>query len=157
MAVILAGHVTKDGSIAGPKTLEHLVDAVINLEGERFAALRLLRASKNRFGSTEEVGVFEMAEGGPASRSPIRPGRSSSITPVPAPGSVVAPTMEGSRPLLVEVQALVSPAGVRDAGPTASGLDPNRLDAADRRSSADGPGSASARTTSTRTSPAAWP
>jgi len=64
VAVILAGHVTKDGSIAGPKTLEHLVDAVVNLEGERFAALRLLRASKNRFGSTEEIGVFEMAEGG---------------------------------------------------------------------------------------------
>ena len=63
-AVILAGHVTKDGSIAGPKTLEHLVDAVVNLEGERFAALRLLRASKNRFGSTEEVGVFEMGDAG---------------------------------------------------------------------------------------------
>ncbi len=64
IAVVLVGHVTKDGSIAGPKTLEHLVDAVINLEGERYAALRLLRATKNRFGSTDEVGVFEMAETG---------------------------------------------------------------------------------------------
>jgi DNA repair protein RadA/Sms len=126
IAVILVGHVTKDGSIAGPKTLEHLVDAVVNLEGERYAALRLLRATKNRFGSTDEIGVFEMAETGllevadPARAFLADHGGS-------APGSVVAPTLEGSRPLLVEVQALVSPTGYGNPSRKASGLDPNRL------------------------------
>ena len=126
IAVILAGHVTKDGSIAGPKTLEHLVDAVVNLEGERFAALRLLRASKNRFGSTEEIGVFEMAEGGLLEVAD--PARAFLVDhAAPAAGSVVAPTMEGSRPLLVEVQALVSPATYGTPVRRASGLDQNRL------------------------------
>ena len=126
VAVILAGHVTKDGSIAGPKTLEHLVDAVINLEGERFAALRLLRASKNRFGSTEEVGVFEMAEGGLVEVAD--PARAFLVEhAAPAAGSVVAPTLEGSRPLLVEVQALVTPATYGNPVRRASGLDQNRL------------------------------
>ncbi len=126
VAVILAGHVTKDGSIAGPKTLEHLVDAVVNLEGERFAALRLLRASKNRFGSTEEIGVFEMAEGGLVEvADPARAFLVDHATP--AAGSVVAPTMEGSRPLLVEVQALVAPASYGTPVRRASGLDQNRL------------------------------
>ena len=126
IAVILVGHVTKDGSIAGPKTLEHLVDAVVSLEGERYAALRLLRATKNRFGSTDEVGVFEMAEAGllevadPARAFLADHGGG-------APGSVVAPTLEGSRPLLVEVQALVSPTGYGTPSRKASGLDANRL------------------------------
>ena len=126
IAVILAGHVTKDGSIAGPKTLEHLVDAVISLEGERYAPLRLLRATKNRFGSTDEVGVFAMAETGllevadPARAFLADHGGS-------APGSIVAPTLEGSRPLLVEVQALVSPSGYGTPSRKASGVDPNRL------------------------------
>ncbi len=126
IAVILAGHVTKDGSIAGPKTLEHLVDAVVSLEGERYAPLRLLRATKNRFGSTDEVGVFTMAETGllevadPARAFLADHGGS-------APGSIVAPTLEGSRPLLVEVQALVSPTGYGTPSRKASGLDPNRL------------------------------
>jgi DNA repair protein RadA/Sms len=126
IAIILVGHVTKDGTIAGPKTLEHLVDAVVNLEGERYAALRLLRATKNRFGSTDEVGVFEMADSGlrevddPARAFLVDHGGS-------APGSVVAPTLEGSRPLLVEVQALVSPSGYGTPSRKASGLDPNRL------------------------------
>jgi DNA repair protein RadA/Sms len=126
IAVILVGHVTKDGSIAGPKTLEHLVDAVVSLEGERYAALRLLRATKNRFGSTDEIGVFEMAETGllevadPARAFLADHGGS-------APGSVVAPTLEGSRPLLVEVQALVSATGYGNPTRKASGLDPNRL------------------------------
>jgi DNA repair protein RadA/Sms len=126
IAVILVGHVTKDGSIAGPRTLEHLVDAVVNLEGERYAALRLLRATKNRFGSTDELGVFEMAESGlsevadPARAFLVDYGGS-------APGSVVAPTLEGSRPLLVEVQTLVSPSGYGNPTRKASGLDPNRL------------------------------
>jgi DNA repair protein RadA/Sms len=125
-AVVLVGHVTKDGSIAGPKTMEHLVDAVIALEGERFAALRLVRASKNRFGSTDEVGVFEMA--GSGLREVADPARAFLVDhPEAAPGSVVAPTMEGSRPLLVEVQALVSAAGFGAPARKASGLDPNRL------------------------------
>jgi DNA repair protein RadA/Sms len=126
IAVILVGHVTKDGSIAGPKTLEHLVDAVVNLEGERYATLRLLRTTKNRYGSTDEVGVFEMAEGGllevadPARAFIVDHGGS-------APGSIVAPTLEGSRPLLVEVQALTSPTSYGTPSRKASGLDPNRL------------------------------
>lgn len=126
IAVVLVGHVTKDGTLAGPKTLEHLVDAVLALEGERYAPLRLLRASKNRFGSTEEVGVFEMGELGLAELSdPARAFLADHGTV--APGSVVAPTLEGSRPLLVEVQALTAPAGYGTPRRTASGLDQNRL------------------------------
>jgi DNA repair protein RadA/Sms len=126
IAVVLVGHVTKDGSIAGPKTLEHLVDAVIGLEGERHAAIRLLRATKNRFGSTDEVGVFEMA--GSGLREVADPARAFLADhPEAAPGSVVAPTMEGSRPLLVEVQALVSPTSYGTPTRKASGLDSNRL------------------------------
>jgi DNA repair protein RadA/Sms len=126
IAVVLVGHVTKDGSIAGPKTMEHLVDAVVALEGERFAALRLVRSSKNRFGSTDEVGVFEMT--GDGLREVADPARAFLADHAEAaPGSVVAPTMEGSRPLLVEVQALVSPAGYGTPARKASGIDPNRL------------------------------
>ena len=126
IAVILVGHVTKDGSIAGPKTLEHLVDAVVAVEGERYAALRLVRAAKNRFGSTEEVGVFEMAGSGLVEvADPARAFLAEH--PEPAPGSVIAPTLEGTRPLLVEVQALVTPAGYGTPARKASGLDPNRL------------------------------
>jgi DNA repair protein RadA/Sms len=126
IAVILIGHVTKDGSLAGPKTLEHLVDAVLSLEGERYAALRLLRASKNRFGSTEEVGVFEMGELGLAELAD--PARAFLVEHEElSPGSVVAPTLEGSRPILVEVQALVAPTAYGTPRRTASGVDPNRL------------------------------
>jgi len=126
IAVVLVGHVTKEGSIAGPKTMEHLVDAVITLEGERFAALRLVRSTKNRFGSTDEVGVFEMA--GDGLREVADPARAFLADHADAaPGSVVAPTMEGSRPLLVEVQALVSAAGYGTPARKASGIDPNRL------------------------------
>jgi DNA repair protein RadA/Sms len=126
IAVILVGHVTKDGSIAGPKTLEHLVDAVLALEGERTAALRLLRAPKNRFGSTDEVGVFEMGELGlDEVADPARAFVGDHA--VDAPGSVVAPTLEGTRPLLVEVQALVAPGGPGLPRRTANGLDTNRL------------------------------
>ena len=126
IAVVLVGHVTKDGTLAGPKTLEHLVDAVLTLEGERFAALRLLRASKNRFGSTEEVGVFEMGELGlreldDASRAFL------ADHPGTASGSVVAPTLEGTRPLLVEVQALVAQSSYGTPRRTANGIDANRL------------------------------
>ena len=126
IAVVLVGHVTKDGTIAGPKTLEHLVDAVLNLEGDRSAGLRLLRASKNRFGSTDEVGVFEMGELGLAELAD--PARAFLVEhDGAAPGSVVAPTLEGSRPLLVEVQALVAPVAYGTPRRTGVGIDPNRL------------------------------
>ena len=126
IAVVLVGHVTKDGSLAGPKTLEHLVDAVLSIEGERFAALRLVRASKNRFGSTEEVGVFEMGERGLTEvADPARAFLAEHDGP--APGSVIAPTLEGSRPILVEVQALVAPGAIGSPRRTASGVDPNRV------------------------------
>jgi DNA repair protein RadA/Sms len=124
--VVLAGHVTKDGTLAGPKTLEHLVDVVISIEGDRSGALRLLRAAKNRFGSTEEVGVFEMGERGLAEvPDPARAFLGEHDGP--APGSVPAPILEGTRPLLVEVQALVAPTGAPSPRRTASGVDPNRL------------------------------
>lgn len=126
IAVILVGHVTKDGSIAGPKTLEHLVDAVVAIEGERGGTLRLVRASKNRFGATDEVGVLEMVEAG--LREVADPARAFLVEhQVPAPGSIVAATLEGSRALLVEVQALVAPTGYGTARRTAIGLDPSRL------------------------------
>jgi len=126
IAVILVGHVTKDGSIAGPKTLEHLVDAVLELAGERSGVLRLLRATKNRFGSTEEIGVFELGAQGLAEVAD--PARAFLVEhAAPAPGSVVAATMEGARPLLVEVQALVAPAGYGTPARRASGVDANRL------------------------------
>jgi DNA repair protein RadA/Sms len=129
IAVVLVGHVTKDGSLAGPKTLEHLVDAVLALEGERFSPLRIIRASKNRFGSTEEVGVFEM---GPAGLAELSDPARAFLADADhgqrgAPGSVVAPTLEGSRPILVEVQALVAPGPVGTPRRTANGVDPNRV------------------------------
>jgi DNA repair protein RadA/Sms len=124
--VVLVGHVTKDGTLAGPKTLEHLVDVVLSIEGDRSGALRLLRAAKNRFGSTEEVGVFEMGERGLAEvPDPARAFLGEHDGP--APGSVPAPVLEGTRPLMVEVQALVAPTGAPSPRRTASGVDPNRL------------------------------
>ena len=126
IAVVLVGHVTKDGSIAGPRTLEHLVDAVLDLGGERGGVMRLVRASKNRFGSTDELGVLEMGEDG--LREVADPGRAFLAEhDGAAPGSVVAATLEGTRPLLVEVQALVSPAGYGTPARRASGIDPTRL------------------------------
>jgi DNA repair protein RadA/Sms len=126
IAVVLVGHVTKDGSIAGPRTLEHLVDAVIDLGGERGGVMRLVRATKNRFGSTDELGVLEMGETG--LREVADPGRAFLAEhETVAPGSVVAATLEGSRPLLVEVQALVAPAGYGTPARRASGIDPTRL------------------------------
>ena len=123
---ILVGHVTKDGTLAGPKTLEHIVDVVLTLEGERFSGLRLLRASKNRFGSTDEVGVFEMATDGLLEVAD--PGSAFLETgSLGSPGVAVAATLEGSRPLLVEVQALVSPQAHGSPRRTASGLDTQRL------------------------------
>jgi DNA repair protein RadA/Sms len=124
--VILVGHVTKDGTLAGPKTLEHLVDVVLTLEGERFSGLRLLRSGKNRFGSTEEVGVFEMTADG---LTEVADPGAAFIEPdsLSAAGVAVAATLEGSRPLLVEVQALVTPALHGSPRRTVSGLDSQRL------------------------------
>ncbi len=123
---ILVGHVTKDGTLAGPKTLEHIVDVVLTLEGERFSGLRLLRSSKNRFGSTEEVGVFEMAADG--LREVADPGAAFiEAATLGAAGVSVAASLEGSRPLLVEVQALVAPQAHGSPRRTASGLDTQRL------------------------------
>jgi DNA repair protein RadA/Sms len=124
--VVLVGHVTKDGTLAGPKTLEHIVDVVLTLEGERFSGLRLLRTSKNRFGSTDEVGVFEMASDG--LREVADPGAAFiEADSLGAAGVAVAATLEGSRPLLVEIQALVAPQVHGSPRRTASGLDTQRL------------------------------
>lgn len=124
--LFLVGHVTKEGAIAGPKILEHLVDTVISLEGQRFGNLRLLRAAKNRFGATDEVGVFEMKQAGLA--AVVNP---SAVflpkTKKPVPGSVVVPTNEGTRPILVEIQALEVPTSLAVPRRVATGLDYNRL------------------------------
>lgn len=124
-ALILVGHVTKEGSIAGPKVLEHMVDVVLNLEGDRYGGFKVLRAVKNRYGSTNEAAIFEMDDSG--------------LRPVPNPsaalleerlssdGSVVLATLEGNRPLLVEIQALVNKTNFGYPKRTASGFDLNRL------------------------------
>src|SRR5438876_402398 len=123
---VLVGHVTKEGAVAGPRVLEHIVVAVLYLEGERFHAFRILRATKNRFGSTDEVGVFEMGETG--LREVQNPSevfleeRSGGVA-----GSVVVPTVEGTRPLLVEVQALVTPTSFGLPRRTVNGTDPQRV------------------------------
>ncbi|HTY81215.1 MAG TPA: DNA repair protein RadA [Dehalococcoidales bacterium] len=124
--VFISGHVTKEGAIAGPKVLEHIVDVVLYLEGEQFSAYRLLRCVKNRFGSTNEVGVFEMKEQGmvevdnPSKAFLSQRGED-------AVGSVVVPTLEGSRPLLVEIQSLTTPNSFGQPRRTANGVDFNRL------------------------------
>lgn len=125
--VVLVGHVTKEGSLAGPRTLEHLVDVVLQLEGDRYGALRLLRTAKNRFGSTEEVGVLEMT--GEGLREVSDPARAFlGDERREAPGVAVAVVLEGTRPLLVEVQALVAGAsGIGVPRRTAAGVDGNRL------------------------------
>jgi DNA repair protein RadA/Sms len=124
--VFVTGHVTKEGAIAGPKTLEHIVDVVLYLEGEQFSTYRLLRCVKNRFGSTNEIGVFEMKEHGLAEVSnPSRIFLSQHGTdPV---GSAVVPVLEGSRPLFVEIQALTNPTAFGLPRRTANGIDYNRL------------------------------
>ncbi len=125
-AVFLIGHVTKDGAIAGPKVLEHIVDTVLYLEGDRFQSYRLLRCVKNRFGATSEVGVFEMQERGMVEV----PNPSEAFLAermVNTPGSAIAVMMEGTRPLLVEVQGLTSPTSFGNPRRTANGVDFNRL------------------------------
>jgi DNA repair protein RadA/Sms len=126
VAVILIGHVTKDGDIAGPRILEHIVDVVLYLEGDRFSAYRLLRGVKNRFGSTDEVGVFEMA--GDGLRAVENPSEAFiAERGAGAAGSCIVPTLEGSRPVLVEVQALTSPTVMPAPRRSATGLDTGRL------------------------------
>jgi DNA repair protein RadA/Sms len=125
IAVVLVGHVTKEGALAGPRVLEHLVDAVLQFEGERERTYRTLRALKNRFGSTNECGVFEMAQGGLVEVLDASARFVGEATR--APGSVVLAAMEGSRPLLVEVQALVSPSELVPPRRVPNGIDRNRL------------------------------
>lgn len=124
-AIILVGHVTKEGSIAGPKVLEHVVDVVLQLEGDRYGGFKLLRAVKNRFGSTNEAGIFEMVEEG------LKPVENPSAALLEerqiSDGSVVLATLEGTRPLLVEVQALVNKTSYGYPKRAASGFDLNRL------------------------------
>jgi DNA repair protein RadA/Sms len=126
VSVVLVGHVTKDGSLAGPRVLEHLVDTVLAFEGDRHHALRMLRAVKHRFGSTHELGLFEMGEAGlvgvPDPSALFLADRQPGV-----PGSVVAPVLDGWRPLLVEVQALVVPSTAPAPRRTAQGLDGGRL------------------------------
>src|SRR5215212_3140207 len=124
-AVVLVGHVTKDGAVAGPRVLEHLVDCVLLFEGERERSFRTLRALKNRFGATSEVGVFEMRSGGLV--EVVDPSARFVAEASAAPGSVVLCSMEGTRPLLVEVQALVAPTEVVPPRRVANGIDRNRL------------------------------
>lgn len=124
--VCIIGHVTKDGAVAGPKTLEHLVDVVLYLEGDRFHRMRLLRTMKNRFGATDEIGVFDMtAEGLKGVPNPSEAFLAE--RPDDTPGSVITCIMEGSRPLLVEVQALVNKTSFGYPVRKASGCDMNRL------------------------------
>jgi len=125
-AVFLVGHVTKDGAVAGPRVLEHMVDAVLYLEGERYQHYRVLRAAKNRFGSTHELGVFEMSEGGLAEvANPSAAFLSGSNRA--EPGTAVVASLEGTRPLLVEVQALVSTSFYGTPQRVTSGVDGRRL------------------------------
>jgi DNA repair protein RadA/Sms len=125
VAVLLVGHVTKEGALAGPRVLEHLVDCVLQFEGERERPYRELRALKNRFGSTNEAGLFEMRQGGLVEVLDASARFVAEATR--APGSVVLAAMEGSRPLLVEVQALVAPSELEQPRRVVSGLDRNRL------------------------------
>ena len=124
-ALLLVGHVTKEGSIAGPKVLEHVVDVVLQLEGDRYGGFKLLRAAKNRFGSTNEAGIFEMVDEG---LQPVEnPSAALLAERQVSDGSVVLATLEGTRPLLVEVQALVNRTNYGYPKRTASGFDLNRL------------------------------
>ena len=126
ISIIVVGHVNKDGNIAGPKVLEHIVDAVLYFEGDRHLSYRILRAVKNRYGSTNEIGVFEMLDNG------LREVENPSLMllsgrPQNASGTCVACVMEGSRPILAEVQGLVAPTGFGTPRRMATGFDYNRM------------------------------
>ena len=121
-AIVLVGHVTKDGTVAGPRVLEHLVDAVLQFEGDRYRHLRVLRAVKNRFGSTDEIGIFEMTDAG---LEPVTDPSAALAEPEPAgPGSVLLPAIEGTRPIVLEMQALVAPSDLAMPRRQATGLRP---------------------------------
>ena len=126
IAIFVVGHVTKEGTVAGPRVLEHMVDTVLYFEGDRYASYRILRAVKNRFGSTNEIGVFEMCQSGlrevPNPSEYMLDGK-----PKNASGSIVVCTMEGTRPLLVEIQALVCHSAFGMPRRTAAGMDYNRV------------------------------
>jgi len=124
-AVIIVGHVTKDGTLAGPKVLEHLVDVVLNFEGDRYGGFKTIRAVKNRFGSTTEVAIFEMASEGLVEVK--NPSEALLSERQNTDGSIIMATIEGTRPLLVEIQALVNPTNFGYPKRTASGFDLNRL------------------------------
>ncbi|MDO4412798.1 DNA repair protein RadA [Cutibacterium sp.] len=127
MAVIIVGHVTKEGSIAGPRTMEHLVDVVLNFEGDRHSGFRMVRATKNRYGPADEVGCFEMTDSG-IMEVPDPSGLFTSDNADPQPGTCVTVTMEGRRPLLSEVQALVAPsASEKYPRRTTHGVDSGRV------------------------------
>ncbi len=124
-ALVVVGHVTKEGSIAGPKVLEHMVDVVLQLEGDRYGGFKILRGVKNRYGSTNEAGIFEMTDSG--MRAVDNPSAALLAERQISDGSIVHATMEGSRPILVEVQALVNPTSYGYPKRTASGIDLNRV------------------------------
>lgn len=124
-AVVIVGHVTKDGTLAGPKILEHLVDVVLNFEGDRYGGFKTVRAVKNRFGSTNEVAIFEMVEKGLVEVK--NPSEALLSERQNTDGSIIMATIEGTRPLLVEIQALVNPTNFGYPKRTASGFDLNRL------------------------------
>lgn len=124
-AVVIVGHVTKDGTLAGPKILEHLVDVVLNFEGDRYGGFKTVRTVKNRFGSTNEVAIFEMAEKGLVEVK--NPSEALLSERQNTDGSIIMATIEGTRPLLVEIQALVNPTNFGYPKRTASGFDLNRL------------------------------
>lgn len=126
LTTVLVGHVTKEGTLAGPRVLEHVVDTVLSFEGERHHALRLLRAVKHRFGPTGELGLFEMADDG-LRAVPDPSGLFLGDRRAGVPGSVVVPAVEGHRPLLVEIQALVAPSGLAMPRRSAQGLDNGRV------------------------------
>jgi DNA repair protein RadA/Sms len=126
MATVLVGHVTKDGGIAGPRVLEHLVDVVCQFEGDRHNRLRMVRAVKNRYGPTDEVGCFELDESGITGLADPS-GLFLSRHAAPVPGTAVTVTLEGRRPLVTEVQALVAPSAAANPRRTTSGLDGNRV------------------------------
>ena len=125
VATILVGHVTKDGNVAGPRVLEHLVDCVLQFEGDRYHAHRILRAVKNRFGSTNELGVFEMTGAGLAGVAD--PSEVFGRTVPGEPGAAVACALEGTRPILLEIQALVAQSELAMPRRVATGIDPKRL------------------------------
>jgi DNA repair protein RadA/Sms len=124
-ALLIVGHVTKEGTIAGPKTLEHMVDVVINLTSDRYCGFKVLRAIKNRYGSTEEAGIFEMKDNG--LQTVQNPSAALLEERLSSDGSTIFATMEGNRPLLVEIQALVNKTHFGYPKRTASGFDLNRL------------------------------